>query len=161
MSTGSEQVVSPDLLNYGGDASGGNASSPISRAVKTYPVTGKVTYKGEPVADAVVTFRSTGMGETVAAAGRTDSSGHYALTTYKAEDGAVAGNNLVMISKTKTEGGDPSYSDVNSPTNYGKPMPKVTIKHLIPEKYSTVEKSGLTAQVKDSGTNDFPFELKD
>ena len=140
---------------------GGGADTKLDAKKRpTFPVSGTVTYKGMPVAEAVVTFRSTGMGATVAAAGTTDSSGNFTLTTYKGGDGAVEGKHVVSVIKTVVEGFDPSYSDVNSP-NYGKPAPKTTTKYLVPEKYSSFDKSGLTADVPKGGASDVKLELKD
>jgi len=126
----------------------------------TYPVTGKVLYKDQPVADAMVSFRSGPAEKAVAAAGKTDANGNFELTSFEPGDGAVAGEHKVIVVKTIIEGEDPSYFDTNSP-NYGKTPPKTTKKFLVPEKYSKFESSGLTATVKDSGTSEVTLELKD
>ena len=60
-----------------------------------FPVTGTVTYKGEPIEAAEVTFMS--KSKNSAAAGRTDSDGHFYLTTFVEKDGAVAGPQVVSI----------------------------------------------------------------
>ena len=51
---------------------------------KTYPVSGKVLYKGQPVAGASVVFL--GGENTRPALGRTDANGHFDLTTSEAGD---------------------------------------------------------------------------
>jgi hypothetical protein len=70
--------------------------------IKTVPVAGKVTYKGEPVSGALVTFvteDTTGK----PANGRTDGEGKYRLTTIvsgsNTQDGAMPGNYVVTVSK--------------------------------------------------------------
>jgi len=141
---------------------GGSADD--KRWVKTqkpvFPAGGEITYKGSPVTDASVVFRSSDPSSPVSASGKTDSSGHFALMTYRAGDGAVAGKHQVIVIKAEVEGADPSYYDTSSP-NYGKTPPKTTTKYLVPGKYSTFEKSGLTADISESGKNHFSLELKD
>ncbi|AMV19183.1 hypothetical protein [Planctomyces sp. SH-PL14] len=126
----------------------------------TFPASGVVTYKGEPVPDATVGARSTGTKNIVASSGRTDSSGRFSLSTYQPGDGAIAGQHQFTVTKAVTEGDDPSYFDPSSP-NYGKPAPKTTTKYLVPQKYSSFDTSGLSGEVKDSGSAEIKLELKD
>ena len=127
---------------------------------RVFPVTGTVTYKGSPVADASVVFQSSDPKTPVSASGKTDSSGNFSLRTYEASDGAVAGKHKVIVMKAETDPVDPSYNDTSSP-NYGKTPPKVATKYLVPQKYSTFDKSDLTADVSESGKNQVALELKD
>jgi len=125
-----------------------------------FPAGGEVTYKGSPVADASIVFRSNDPSAPVSASGKSDSSGRFTLMTYQAGDGAVAGKHQVIVIKAEVEGGDPSYYDTSSP-NYGKTPPKTTTRYLVPQKYSTFEKSGLSADISESGKNHVALELKD
>jgi hypothetical protein len=67
----------------------------------TFPVHGKVTYRGQPVADASVTFITPGASR--AATGTTDESGNFQLTTFEHNDGAIAGTHDVTVKKYEHE----------------------------------------------------------
>ena len=69
---------------------------------KTYPVTGKVTYKGEAVAGATVSFNPKVEGQGDAGYARTDDNGNYKLQTQlgKPEGGTTPGEYYVRVSKT-------------------------------------------------------------
>ena len=127
---------------------------------KTYPVSGTVTYNGQPVADASLNFRIAD-GSSFAMA-RTDASGKYQLMTYEAGDGAVPGEYKIGITKyenTATTSGpgmdDAEYASPKEEAEGGAPP-----KNLLPEKYMNPETSGLTATVTE-GPNTANFELTD
>jgi hypothetical protein len=64
-----------------------------------FPVSGKLTYKGEPMAGAWITFHpldNTGP-TAVRAFTKADKNGHYKLTTRDTDDGAPAGEYAVTI----------------------------------------------------------------
>lgn len=126
---------------------------------KTYPVSGTVTYKGEPVAGANLNFRLAD-GKSFAMA-RTDASGKYELMTFEAGDGALPGEYKVGITQyetTATTG--PGMDDAA----YGSPEEEagdaVPPKNLLPQKYANPEASELTASVTE-GPNTVNFELTD
>jgi hypothetical protein len=127
----------------------------------TKPVKVTVSYKGAPVADAIVTFINQ-EGDSAPAFGKTDASGVAKMKTYVEGDGAVLGQHKVTIIKSETQStgpvADQSSPDYVPPGPGGSPPP--VVKHLIPEKYASPT-SGLTAEVKDSGKNEFTFDLKD
>jgi hypothetical protein len=126
---------------------------------ETAPVEVTVTRKGQPVADAMVTFVS----ETepmVPSNGKTNAEGKATMMTYSSGDGSVLGKHKVMIVKmdevqTKEMPGpdDPAY-DPNAPLA---PAPK----SLLPKKYANVMTSGLTADVQKGQPNAITFDLKD
>lgn len=60
---------------------------------------GTVQYKGQPVADAIVSFHLEG-GAPRVAVGKTDANGHFDLTTYDQDDGAFIGPHMVTVSKS-------------------------------------------------------------
>lgn len=124
---------------------------------KTYPVTGTVTYKGEPVADANLNFQHVdGSAYSLA---KTDASGKYELTTFEAGDGAVPGEYKVSISKFEAVAstGTENEDEYTPPEDAGDPAPS---KSLLPDKYRDPEASGLTATITE-GPNSFDFELTD
>src|SRR5262245_55000331 len=96
-------------------------------------VEGKVAFKGQPLAEAVIFFVPE---RGPAAAGAIGDDGSYRLLTKRPGDGAVIGRCKVAIVST-------------DPVN--KPLP-------IPKKYFDAETSGLIAEVKE-GQNIIDFEI--
>ncbi len=122
---------------------------------KTVPVSGVVTYKGQPVEGATVTFVSTAGKH--GAVGTTDAAGQFALTTFAPKDGAVPGTYQVAIQKTVLEGAPPEGATGKG----GEEPPAGTPKDLLPAKYKDASKSGLTVEVKEPGVKDLKFDLTD
>ena len=118
-------------------------------------VTGKVTHDGQAVANAVVTFLSD---SGYAAVGKTNDEGVYQISSAEIPGGTKPGSYKIMVSKVEQTGGkvlteeDPGY-DPKNPQAGG---PKT--KHLLPEKYSKIGSSGLTADVK-AGENTVDLSL--
>jgi hypothetical protein len=143
----------------------------------TVPASGTVTYNGEAVEGALVTFSPTGVGEVSAASGTTDASGKFTLTSFVAGDGAMVGSYMVSISKTEggeveleVEGGgtesdediDAAYQALDAAGGEaGMSKAGGEIEDLLPAKYKVAANSGLTADVTEAGPNDFTFELTD
>lgn len=113
-----------------------------------YPTTGVVNYKGQPVEGATVIFVGGGTKGSRSAAGRTDATGKFQLTTIDENDGCVEGNMQVVIIKSES----PAEPD---PTTGKIPPMKV----LIPTKYGDASTSGLEAGVKKGAENHFEFNL--
>src|SRR5262245_55739232 len=65
------------------------------------PVRGRITFRGEPVGGATVTFLCTGAPRP--AFGTTDAAGDFQLTTFEPNDGAVIGTHVVTIKHYATE----------------------------------------------------------
>lgn len=125
---------------------------------KTYPVTGAVTLKGEPVAGATVTFHGADGKST--AVGTTDAKGQYTLTAGPAGQGALAGKYQVAIVKYKAaepapaaKGGEYVPPDPNQP-------PPPAPENLLPAKYADPKTSALTADVQPGGQHNFDFKLE-
>jgi hypothetical protein len=120
-------------------------------------VTGKVTYNGQAVADATVTF----VGVTNAAFGRTDSEGNFKLRTTTGEKVPV-GDYKVTVMKTDAP---VTPSEPTKPEDYRPPDPNAppppAPKDLLPPKYKDPATSMLTANVTESGENKFDFPLTD
>ena len=126
------------------------------------PVTGTVTQGGTPVAGATVTFVPTGDGPS--AAGVTDASGKYTLSTYAGGAGAVPGQYGVKIVKFETPddagGGGVGIDskEYEAAQQAGAAAEAAEPKNLLPAKYADPATSNLTATV-DEGNNTIHFPL--
>jgi len=111
---------------------------------KTWPVTGKVTYRGEPVTSGMIMLTPVDGGH--AATGNLDQDGSFRLTTFQKDDGAVAGSYQVAIQVFPAEGAGLPGAEFA-----GKAPP-------IPRKYASPASSGLTAEIKPrENALDFPL----
>ncbi|MHB8900145.1 MAG: carboxypeptidase-like regulatory domain-containing protein [Thermoguttaceae bacterium] len=145
-------VMGPLLLLAG-------CAPPAADRPATYPVTGVVTYKGEPVADANVNFQLAG--GSGYAVGKTDAAGKYTLMTFVDGDGALPGEYKVAITKfeqTAQASAAPDTSEEYAPAEQSEEA--APAKNLLPAKYANSETSGLTATVTE-GPSTADFELTD
>ncbi len=111
-------------------------------------VTGTVTYKGKPVANANVLCVGPGG---ITATGMTNELGQFAqLSTHQRGDGLVPGDYKVAITPPSTS------SDANAPASYDAPPPPP-----FPAKYLAADTSELTITVTADGPRTFNLELKD
>lgn len=130
----------------------------------TFPVSGTVTFKGQPVVGAQVSFM--GQGVSRAATGTTDDQGKYQLTTFKTNDGAVVGKHVVTISKAATTGGGGDMSAEEPSAAYGAAMTAAATGGQaaddggIPARYGMPTTSKLEAPVTEAGPNEFDFDLQ-
>jgi len=123
------------------------------------PVTGTVTYDGKPLEQATVVFLAPvpGKSRSLAAVAITDAAGRFVLRTYRDHDGAIAGRHQVTVHKSVTVSpGDRPLS----PNEQGDILDTPVVRHLIPQKYSTPDTSGLTAEVAPRSDNRFSFVLE-
>ena len=127
---------------------------------KRLPVSGRVTYNGEPLANGTITFvpeDPTGRG-----AFGTIEDGDYRLTTQDQDDGAIPGKYKVAIASTE----QPDLSEAAAQAGAGVMDQGMVAeadqqaKSLIPERYADAAQSGLTAEVE-RGSTSFDFELTD
>jgi len=147
-------------------------SSEDSNHPKTYPVSGTVKLNGTAVDGATVTFQLTEGKEN--AIGSTDKSGKYTLSTFRPNDGAVAGQYKVSIAKYDVEPikssslppGQIASGDL--PVDYAAPSVNSGggkgsasgPKNSLPAKYANADSSTLRALVETKGSNNFDFDLK-
>ncbi|HCO25588.1 MAG: hypothetical protein CME31_22015 [Gimesia sp.] len=117
---------------------GGASDAPV-----TYPVSGNVTLDGEPLTEGDIIFRDAS-GKAASAAGKIEN-GAYSLT-------ATAGKKSVVITATKEIPGKTVVGGAPDEP----PVPAV--EQYLPAEYN--EKTTLEADVSDSGSNEFSFELK-
>ncbi|QDU09775.1 carboxypeptidase-like regulatory domain-containing protein [Gimesia aquarii] len=124
-------------------------------------VSGVVTYNGTPVEEAIVVFRPAEQAGGQTANGRTNAEGAFTMGTFEGTDGVVAGDYKVMISKMETTGSSDALPE-DDPNYDPNPKPEPPPKNLLPEKYASVDTSGLTVSVKDGeDKKDLKFELTD
>jgi hypothetical protein len=134
------------------------------------PVRGQVTYQGQPVAGAMVSFLCQGAPRLATAT--TDESGNYALTTFEPNDGAIIGSHVVTVKK------DPAGLDALPPgvSADAKITAKSTeaavqqnmvmmekaekLKSPLPPKFADMRTSDLRKEVVE-GDNVINLELKD
>jgi hypothetical protein len=123
----------------------------------TYPVTGSVTWKGKPVPNATVVLIPAGGAGQESAAGVTDASGKFQLTTYNLNDGAHAGEYQVKVSQYDTK--PPSAKNETMTIEEeqklafsGQEIPTPPSKNLLPKKYESEATSGITHTVTEGPT---------
>ena len=121
--------------------------------VKTPPVGqvgGVVTLDGQPLTKGQVQFVPDSSKGTKGrmAVGLIGADGRFQLTAFKPGDGALVGFHKVVII---CEEDMPAFDPKSPP-----PPPK----SLIPVRYTNANTSGLTAEVKSAGKNDFTFALE-
>lgn len=126
-----------------------------------YKVSGVVTYKGEPVTGADITFVNEGR----SAFGRTNDKGEYKLTTFSSNDGAVEGKHSVSIVQIPIVAPTAALPDVESeayqPPGIGEATMPEGPKSTLPKKYADVASSGLVGVVNKEGDNVINFDLTD
>jgi hypothetical protein len=117
------------------------------RRKPAFPVRGQVFYEGKPTPDALVIFHPLNDPDPRAMRplGRVGADGRFTLTTYRAGDGAPAGDYAVTVTWQKEE--DRQSLPVEER--------KKDEPNLLPERYGRPETSGLRVRVEE-GVNDFP-----
>jgi hypothetical protein len=105
------------------------------------PVTGKVSYKGQPLTNGTILLIPEGQGQ--APTGMIQPDGTFKLTTYKKDDGAVPGNYKVVVQVFPEEGDAMGLPGME----FGNAKPP------IPEKYMDASRTDLTVVIKESDNN--------
>ncbi|MSR58481.1 MAG: carboxypeptidase regulatory-like domain-containing protein [Planctomycetaceae bacterium] len=134
---------------------------------KTYPVSGSVAYKGEPVVGAKVTFMAEG--SSAPASGITDKEGKFQLSTAAINDGAVAGEHKITVVKEEAANATVDTSAMDDPAKMAQQYNKQkdseaglnTSKMTLPVKYASQATTTLKETVKAEGTNRFILQLAD
>jgi len=133
-------------------------------------IEGVITYNQQPVEGATVTFSPVNYVDGAEpAAGRTDASGRYTLTSSGAVSGGTGilpGEYSVVVKKT-TAAPDPddvafsagkiTYDELQARKAKSNRSPVIT--HLVPEKYGRSSTSGLKATVVSGKNPPFDFDL--
>ena len=119
-----------------------------------YSTSGTVYYDGQPLDGARVMWYPEDDTMPPATA-TTDDNGEFVLTTYNAEDGAVAGKFKVTVKKMKP---GEEIDNENPPEN--PEDPRYRPQSLIPEFYGDKDQTDLSAEVTQDGANEFEFKLE-
>jgi hypothetical protein len=128
---------------------------------KRYPVSGKVTYKGAPVASASISFVPSTPSDEQRGASGIVKDGYYTLSTLGDDDGAFPGDYLVTVS-----GRNPDMTEAKANAGGGMARQDDVAKAFkkadssIPLKYESPENGGLKAKVE-AKSQTIDFDLKD
>jgi hypothetical protein len=122
----------------------------------TVPVSGKVTYKGQPVGGATVSFIGEAGGSRGAVA-VSEADGTYKLRTLETE-GALPGKYTVTVTKTESAASTTLPTMEEMAKSSGKPPPEA--KELLPAKYGDPAQTPLKFEVK-AGSNNIDLPLTD
>jgi len=125
---------------------------------KRYPVSGMVTYKGEPVKNGTINFVPT-TADGRPAAGQIEN-GNYSLTTLAPNDGAIPGKYKVTVMSTEADTTELQAIAKGGQFHHDKAFAKAnkTAKVLVPSKYNLPDTSGLEQEVKDQSNKiDIPL----
>jgi hypothetical protein len=134
-----------------GCSGGGKAGNPNGR-----PAAGTVTYKGQPVEGATVSFISPGS----SAFGASDGQGKFKLRAADGDNVALGDYQVTVVKKEFTPPPPPpSEQDYVPPDPDAPAAPEP--KDLLPTKYKTLQATPLKFSVTAEGQNDFPLELAD
>ena len=122
----------------------------------TTAVHGKVTFKGQPLGGGVIAFHPVKIDAGLpsrTAQGAIDAEGHYTLSTFKLDDGAVPGEYAVTVFNPPAAAPIDEYSKA----------PKSGQGVTIPAHYADAQRTPLkaTVSVPPGGAQQIDFELKD
>jgi hypothetical protein len=135
---------------------------------KRYPVSGTVTYKGQPLAKGEITLMPTDPAGRGGVGVITD--GAYQITTQTPNDGAFPGDYNVLVTALDIDksaadaatkkSAEKAKVEASQPDQAAMAKALATAKSSIPTKYGQVASSGLKAKVEQK-SNTFNFDLVD
>lgn len=108
----------------------------------TAPVSGQVTYNGQPVNQGTITFHPVGEGNP--GVSLLDENGYFELSTYEAGDGAVVGQHAVTI-------------DIPPPLDGTSPEDQ----YSVPDRYTDPASTPLKVEVSEDGEDMMQLTLED
>ena len=132
------------------------------QGLNTCYVEGVITLDGQPLDGALVTFFPADTTEGKVAAGTSDASGKYTLTSDGGlpEKGALEGDYVVTVKKVEIvpDGPPPAPGPGADRPGYVPPAQNTIQKTITPKNYSLLDKTPLKATVQ-KGKNTIPLEL--
>lgn len=127
----------------------------------TYPVTGTVSYKGQPVEGATVTLVPS-QADGRSASGVTNAEGAFEVSTYVSPElqpvGALPGEYSVTVSKMEVRKVDESLNPQQAQAAFAKLGPP---KNLLPKKYRLPSSSEFSIKIEDAAPQPLMLDLKD
>ena len=132
----------------------GSSPGPQAKVEKVVPVSGTLTYQGNPLESYQISFLPTDGRRP--AIGTTDAAGKFAMGTNKVGDGAPPGTHKVTIVWLAPPSTDAPGQETVIDDPALLPKPKIQI----PVKYSSADTSGLTQEVPERGLKDLKIELQ-
>lgn len=124
---------------------------------ETVPVSGTVTFNGEPLVGAQVVF-SPAEGGARNAMGTTDAQGKYQLSMFGENDGTIIGPHTVSISPAGA-GGTDTADAANPDASYDAMMGGAAAAEAAPKEGEFAAVSDLKADVTAAGPNVFDYKL--
>jgi hypothetical protein len=112
-----------------------------------YPVTLVVTQEGKPVADMLISLRSTDPAVTWAIGSRTDENGHASLRTHGEFNGAPLGKYKVVLDKQENEGYDEYVAAKNRYDEAAAAKIDVKLFSCVEEKYNASETTPIEIEI--------------
>ncbi len=116
----------------------------------TAPVSGKVVYQGKPLEFGSVMFQPVGGPP---ARSVINSDGTFVLSTYEEGDGATIGRHRIRVTCFESQSPDALEESLEKEMGLGR--------NLIPDKYLSIDTSGLSFEVQETGHDDVLIELQD
>jgi hypothetical protein len=128
---------------------------------KRYPVSGTVTYNGQPLEKGQIRFNSEDLTDHLHADGEIKD-GLYTLSTVGNGDGAQPGKYKVTVT-SRDESHIPRFREDGTPIPRSSEIAKMEMeaKSLIPAGYSDLSTTTLAAEVKAQSSNSIDFKLSD
>ena len=121
---------------------------------ETFPVSGRVTYKGQPIARGLVAFYPA---KGRMATGDIGPDGHYSLTTFHSGDGALPGRDRVTIDAKRIPNASSQSKSLKEESQAGG-LVVDKVEWLVPQEYSRSETTPLAVEVTRS-QNTINFDL--
>ena len=140
------------MVNSDFELAGGRLRRPCP--ARTAPTSGRITFRGQPVAGGQITFYPEPIGSGRQAIGAIGPDGRYTLTTFDHGDGALLGRHRVTIKAVRVKdslSAEKAAEEMRLGHDLG-------VEWLVPKKYSRPETSPLTAEVK-RGNNTIDLDL--
>lgn len=132
------------------------AAAGCGDAVRPYPVHGRVTFEGKPLAGGgSIAFVPLGTQPGKTAGAEIEADGTYRLTTYQPGDGSMTGEFRVVIMQVTVK--EPEARPDG--TRAAEPTRVVTAAQTIPTLYADYEQSPLRATVEAKSDNEINFNL--
>jgi hypothetical protein len=135
------------------------AGAGCSDSSRVYPVSGRITLDGKPMAGGgSISFIPIDGNKARTSGGEIAADGTYRLTTFKIGDGAMAGRYRVVVTQVLEKPSSQVVPDGGPVTRVDRTL-NVSDDDRIPEIYSDHRKSPLTATVEGKKANEIDLEL--